>query len=336
MLYLKSFFEIIHLVPLLGIVGKSAEYLKAVDQFVEIFFVNDADIGARIELLYEPHLFVLLRNITLIHRCKFKIEIEFRQIEVRGNGHGDIALGIPFNRECLWLVEPLDVIHAEDPGKFLFGLVLECGCTCLMVDRFCVCVGFSEPYLNIVFPGEFHDRINAFVDTESVSVENKIKLFTSLQGLRSYGAMTGTDRSFESLLELLAFGRENRWKFSVSITVTKENRNEICDMFAAAAISGAEVIQLGAMMPEGRGREHLELALSRSEWENVKEEIRSMKNCGVPYSFCDEMLCECRRQPEELKKKFGDPDFKPCPAGNEFGVIGPDGTYRKCLHFWNR
>ena len=166
--------------------------------------------------------------------------------------------------------------------------------------------------------------------------KNKIKLFTRLQGGRSYGAMTGTDRSFESLLELLAFGRENRWKFSVSITVTKENRNEICDMFAAAAISGAEGIQLGAMMPEGRGREHLELALSRAEWENVKEEIRSMKNCGVPYSFCDEMLCECRRQPEELKKKFGDPDFKPCPAGNEFGVIGPDGTYRKCLHFWNR
>ena len=165
--------------------------------------------------------------------------------------------------------------------------------------------------------------------------ENRVRLATSLQGLRSYGEMTGTGRTFHSLLELLAFGRQNKWKLEVSITVTRKNQDEICDMFAAAALSGAETILLGAMMPEGRGREHLDLALSRPEWEQVKEKIRKMKNCGVPYSFCDEMLCECRKQPDELIKKFGVPDFKPCPAGKEFGVISPNGIYRKCLHHWN-
>ena len=165
--------------------------------------------------------------------------------------------------------------------------------------------------------------------------EKKVKLATSLQGLRSYGRMTGTDRTFHSQLELLAFGRQNRWKFDVSITVTQENRNEICDIFAAAALSGAENIMLGAMMPEGRGRNHPELALNRSEWGSVKELIRNMKNCGVSYSFCDEILCECRKQPEELIRQFGNPDFKPCPAGKEFGVISPNGIYRKCLHYWN-
>lgn len=165
--------------------------------------------------------------------------------------------------------------------------------------------------------------------------EKKVKVAVSLQGLRSYGKMTGTGRTFHPLLELLAFGAENEWKLDVSITVTRENREEICDVFAAAALSGAETILLGAMMPEGRGKDHLELALSRSEWMDVKESIRNMKNCGVPYSFCDEMLCECRKQPESLIRRFGNPDFKPCPAGTAFGVIGPNGIYRKCLHCWD-
>ena len=166
--------------------------------------------------------------------------------------------------------------------------------------------------------------------------EKKVYLSTSLQGLQSYGAMTGTERTFQPLLELLAFGRQNKWKVSVSITVTQANRNEVCNIFAAAALSGAESIQLGAMMPEGRGRQHLELTLSRAEWELVKEEIREMKNCGVSYSFCDEILCECRVQPEELLERFQNPDSKPCPAGETFGVIGPDGTFRKCLHYWDK
>ena len=165
--------------------------------------------------------------------------------------------------------------------------------------------------------------------------EKKVHISTSLQGLLSYGAMTGTDRTFHPILELLAFGRQNKWKVSVSITVTQANRGEVSNMFAAAALSGAETIQLGAMMPEGRGRNHVELALSRSEWEEVKQEIRNMKNCGVSYSFCDEMLCECRKQPEDLLLKFRDPDFTPCPAEKKFGVIGPDGTFRKCLHYWD-
>ena len=165
--------------------------------------------------------------------------------------------------------------------------------------------------------------------------EKKVYISTSLQGLLSYGTMTGTERTFHPLLELLAFGRQNKWKVSVSITVTQAHRNEICNIFAAAALSGAETIQLGAMMPEGRGRNHADLALSRPEWEEVKKTIRNMKNCGVSYSFCDEMLCECRTQPEELLKKFGNPDFKPCPAEKEFGVIGPNGTFRKCLHYWD-
>ena len=165
--------------------------------------------------------------------------------------------------------------------------------------------------------------------------KNKVHISTSLQGLNSYGAMTGTDRTYQSVLELLAFGRQNKWHVSVSITVTQANKSEICNIFAAAALSGAKSIQLGAMMPEGRGRQHVDLTLSRAEWESVKQEIREMKNCGVSYSFCDELLCECRTQPEELLEKFRNPDFKPCPAEKEFGVIGPNGIFRKCLHYWS-
>lgn len=160
----------------------------------------------------------------------------------------------------------------------------------------------------------------------------RIHLSTSLQGLRSYQEMTGTRRSFERQLALIARAAELKWPFAVSITVTKANRNEIADIYAAAALSGASVILVAAMMAEGRGRDHLDLMLTRREWESVKKEIRALPNAGVPYSFADEFICACREQPKAFLRRFADPDHRPCPAGRAFGVIGPNGTFRDCLH----
>lgn len=162
--------------------------------------------------------------------------------------------------------------------------------------------------------------------------EKRVVISTSLQGLRSYGKMTGTRRSYRKILQWLAFAAENEWKFGVSMTATQVNKTEFADMFAAAVLSGASSIQMGAMMPEGRGRKHLELALTWDEWNFLKETIRALPDSGIPYSFSDEMICECRPQPPELLKRFANPVRQPCPAGEKFGVISPDGTYRKCLH----
>ena len=160
----------------------------------------------------------------------------------------------------------------------------------------------------------------------------KIRLSTSLQGLRSYGEMTGTKRRYCRTLEWIARAAELKWKMSVSLTATQANRKEFADMFCAVALSGALNIQMGAMMPEGRGRDHLDLTLSRPEWEELKTEIRALPDSGVPYAFCDEMICECRKQPEEIFRKFRSPVHSECPAGKDFGVIGPNGKFRKCLH----
>jgi len=160
----------------------------------------------------------------------------------------------------------------------------------------------------------------------------KIHLSTSLQGLRSYQAMTGTRRSYERQLALIARAAELKWPFAVSITVTKANRSEIADVYSAAALSGASVILVAAMMAEGRGRDHLDLMLSRREWESVKKEIRALPNAGVPFSFADEFICACREQPKSFLRRFADPNHSPCPAGRAFGVIGPNGTFRDCLH----
>lgn len=160
----------------------------------------------------------------------------------------------------------------------------------------------------------------------------RIHLATSLQGLRSYRELTGTRRRFERQLALLARAAELKWPFAVSITATRANRDEIADVFSAAALSGASSILVAAMMAEGRGRAHLGLMLSRSEWRGVKEEIRALPSCGVPCSFADEFLCACREQPADLLRRFADPAHAPCPAGRAFGVIGPNGTFRDCLH----
>jgi len=36
--------------------------------------------------------------------------------------------------------------------------------------------------------------------------------------------------------------------------------------------------------------------------------------------------------PKRLLEKWSAPNRKPCPAGKTFGVIGPNGLYRTCLH----
>lgn len=162
----------------------------------------------------------------------------------------------------------------------------------------------------------------------------EIKLFTSLQGLESYSDMTGSHCSAEYLLANVRYARNNDWPMAVSITVTRQNKYEICNMFAAAAEAGACTIQVGAMMPQGRGKQHLELTLSRNEWECIKNQIRNMPNCGVPYTFCDEMICECRKHSKEIFNRFHNPDKTICRAGKDYGVISPNGIYRKCLHFY--
>ena len=98
-----------------------------------------------------------------------------------------------------------------------------------------------------------------------------VSLATSLQGLSTYGEMTGTKRKFNRLLAVLALADELKWPMSVSMTITRANLHEATDMFVAAALSGAASIQVGAMMAEGRGRHHFELMLTRREWEGVKE-----------------------------------------------------------------
>ncbi|MBR2904975.1 MAG: radical SAM protein [Lentisphaeria bacterium] len=161
----------------------------------------------------------------------------------------------------------------------------------------------------------------------------KIDIAVSLQGIGSYRQMTGTDHSCRKILNLLRQCRASGRPGSVSTVVTQLNRHEICDIFLAAAEAGAGFIQLGPMMVQGKGRSRKDLALSPEEWQEVKEQIRNMKNCHTPYGFCEEMICHCRKQPEEILQNFALPELPPCSAGKRSGVISPDGSYRKCLHY---
>ena len=160
-----------------------------------------------------------------------------------------------------------------------------------------------------------------------------VHLATSLQGLATYGAMTGTRRSYKRLLAVVARASELKWPLAVSITVTKASLDEAADMFVAAALSGASTIQVGPVILGGRAASHQELMISREEWEEVKRRIRALPDAHVPYTFCDEFICACRADtPKRLLDKWGDKNRKPCPAGKTFGVIGPNGLYRTCLH----
>ena len=88
---------------------------------------------------------------------------------------------------------------------------------------------------------------------------SKIHLATSLQGLQTYGAMTGTRRSYKRLLAVVARASELKWPLAVSMTVTKANLDEAADMFVAAALSGASAIQMGPVILGGRAAANQEL-----------------------------------------------------------------------------
>ena len=162
----------------------------------------------------------------------------------------------------------------------------------------------------------------------------RVSLATSLQGLRTYGEMTGTRRSYRRLLAVLARAAEMKWPIAVSMTITRANMEEAADMFAAAALSGATNILIGPMMAGGHALAHPELMLSRAEWNATKDAIRALPDCGVPFTFCDEFFCECRNDqpPARLRRRWRDPSHAPCPAGRDSGVIGPAGQFRGCLH----
>ena len=162
---------------------------------------------------------------------------------------------------------------------------------------------------------------------------SRVRLATSLQGLRSYGEMTGTRRSYRRLLTVLARAAELKWPIAVSMTITRVNMAEAADMFAAAALAGAKTIQVGPIMAGGLARDRPDLMITREDWAEVKERIRALPDGRVAYTFCDEFICECRADmPRGLLAKWRDPNHASCPAGKSFGVVGPNGVFRTCLH----
>ena len=160
----------------------------------------------------------------------------------------------------------------------------------------------------------------------------KVHLSTSLQGLRTYGEMTGTRRTFARTLEFIGRAAELKWPVSVGVSITSRNLHEACDMVAAVAVAGAGVIQVSPMMAEGRGRARIDLMLSRKEWRHLKMKIKAMPTGDIPVVFCDEMFCDCRRQPSALRRAYVQRNRTECPAGRLFAVFGPDGRLRRCLH----
>ena len=165
--------------------------------------------------------------------------------------------------------------------------------------------------------------------------ELQVYLSISLQGLRTYATMTGTRRTYMKTIELLVHAQEIHWPASVSITANRTNLFELPDICGAAMLAGASNIQVNAMMLEGKARNRTDLALCHSEWEQIKVTIRERYPDYKRIIYSDETLCHCRFQPDYLKT-WDLQTPRDCPAGTAFGVIDPQGYYRRCLHTTKR
>ena len=165
--------------------------------------------------------------------------------------------------------------------------------------------------------------------------EQQVHLSISLQGLRTYAVMTGTRRTYRKTIELLVHLHEIQWPADVSITANRTNLFELPDVCGAAMLAGASGIQVNAMMREGKARNRTDLALCRPEWESVKQTIRDRYPDYHQIHFSDETLCHCRFQPNHLKA-WDLQTVHECPADTVFGVVDPQGYYRRCLHTTER
>ncbi len=150
----------------------------------------------------------------------------------------------------------------------------------------------------------------------------KVGISTSLQGLRTYSAMTGTRRKFYKTIDLIARCRELEYPCQVGITVTAINMFEVEDIVSAAAFAGAAIIQLSVFMNAGRGKDNSSLQINESQWRQIKAKVKALP-CSSKVVFGEEFECKC----------LTDASFK-CPAEKDFGVVSPNGVYRQCLHYY--
>lgn len=159
----------------------------------------------------------------------------------------------------------------------------------------------------------------------------RTRISTSLPGLASYGTMTGTDRTPWPVLEAVERAAELAWPMGVGITLAKPNLAEAADLVSAALLARAGVVEVGPVMWEGRMKNRPDWMLTADEWATAKAAIRKIPSGRVPVLFTDEFFCSCREQPGDPAALWPSPGGG-CPAGRAFGVIGPDGRFRRCLH----
>lgn len=158
-----------------------------------------------------------------------------------------------------------------------------------------------------------------------------VGISTSLQGLKSHAAMTGTDVGPWRTLEAIERAREVGWPMGVGIALARPNLAEAADLASAALLAGASEVQVGPAMWEGRMKERPEWMLSAGEWEEAKAAVRAATEGKGRVGFAAEFLCGCREQPGWARERWPAP-MEGCPAGRAFGVIGPTGRLRRCLH----
>ena len=230
-------------------------------------------------------------------------------------------------RDTVFWLSVLDCCAENEVNDILFT-----GGEVLLRTDLCKLLSYARKRLPVASLGLFTNTALMSEEFLYFCRRKKIRLSTSLQGLSTHGAMTGTRRRCFRTLEWIARASELHWSMSVGLTATRVNRREFADMYCAAALANAKDIQMGTMMLGGRGRTNPDLALTQTEWEELKSEIRSLPDYGVAYVFCDEQICECRPQPEDFQRNFSFPMKRVCKAGIDFGVIGPNGKIRKCLH----
>lgn len=155
----------------------------------------------------------------------------------------------------------------------------------------------------------------------------------SLPGMKNFRKLTGGQRTIYDMIDTMALLKKHGVGFSAGVTVTRPTLKQVEDLASLAALNGAESVQIGSVMLEGRCLQHPELWLTYPEILELGARVKKLRaQLSIPVTFAGEAYCSCRKRqhrPEGLP-----PDYAPpaCTVDRKLIVVGADGRERRCLH----
>lgn len=147
--------------------------------------------------------------------------------------------------------------------------------------------------------------------------------------------ITRVPGSFEKSRQACYYTKESGMNLQINTTVMKENREAIPGLLNFASEIDAQIVLLYQLVPEGRGKEEMELSLK--EYKSLTDMVveNQKNNRAIIEPTCSPqywtyLLKNNGHNPSSLSVKLAEILFKGCVAGSGLCYVKPNGDVWPC------